>query len=105
MIPSKEQIFKWRKDFDTRSFTSAIDDYCPDEFGNLLDAVDLLQEQNAKLAFSLFKAVKLLCSEYPKEQWAEYGIESMLMAVATAQSCTVDEVLCKVGETPAPPTV
>ena len=46
---TKEQLAEWRKQFEERSFTSAIDEYCPKEFELLLDAVEGLHKENTEL--------------------------------------------------------
>lgn len=53
------------------------------------------------LLSSLLKAVTLLCSEYPRSQWSEYGIDAMISSIASAQGCLVDDVLRQIGEADA----
>lgn len=48
-MSTKEQRADWRKEFEGRMMASAIWEYCPDEFGELLDDCDRLAQQRAEL--------------------------------------------------------
>lgn len=48
---SDEQLRQWRADFDRRFMASAIDEYCPDEFGQLLDEVGRLRSPAEPVAW------------------------------------------------------
>ena len=42
---SDETLAKWRREFLNRMMTSAIWEYCPEEFGQLLDEIEILKAQ------------------------------------------------------------
>ena len=44
-FPSKSQRDELRNKFINRNMTSGIDEYCPEEFGMLLDDLDALEEE------------------------------------------------------------
>lgn len=57
-VPDKQQRDAWRKLASSREvMTSAINEYCPSEFLELLDAVDELEKENTELKRILFKAL------------------------------------------------
>lgn len=52
-----EELAEWRKEYDGRMMTSAIWEYCPSEFGMLLDEVVQQRAMRAKLMGALEKIV------------------------------------------------
>jgi hypothetical protein len=46
---SDEQLAKWRAEFEARFMTSDISEYCPEEFGELLDEVVRLRRLVASM--------------------------------------------------------
>lgn len=59
-MTTKEQRATWRREFDGRMMTSAIWEYCPPEFGELLDDVDRLEQQRDMLLAALQRALPWL---------------------------------------------
>ena len=58
-MPTPEELVEWRKQFDERMMTSAICEYCPEEFGRLLDALVARDEQHAaEVRAKVEKAIK-----------------------------------------------
>lgn len=78
-----EQLAEWRKEFERRTMTSAIWEYCPEEFGVLLDEVDRL---NAALAAAFERG-----REEEREAWKELALQQALhRARETTEGATDD---------------
>jgi hypothetical protein len=43
IVPSDAVLKQWKDKFDGRMMTSAVDEYCPEEFGILIQAVAILK--------------------------------------------------------------
>lgn len=55
---SKESLGRYRKEFNKRMANSAIWEYCPPEFGELLDYIDHLEKNNFNMLAKI-KKVKI----------------------------------------------
>lgn len=66
-IPPEETRSEWRK-IANNSIITVLGDYTPEEFIVLLDAVDLLERENAELKASIHAAI-----EYANGRESEWG--------------------------------
>ena len=48
---TRTQLVEWRLRFNNRYITSAIDEYCPEEFGQLLDELERIYGLDSREEF------------------------------------------------------
>jgi hypothetical protein len=70
-----EELAKWRAEFDSGGMRSAIDEYCPEEFGQLLDEVGRLRDALERIRETVHKRQLPITNQVHEIATKALGIE------------------------------